>query len=97
MNAPLETAALAALRAYMRQPGGPDHRSMCRVLDGIADEIDVSVAGWSNGWQIDTARTIRDCRMDLETDLERAQDDALEDMFSGVRADLAALTIRGAS
>jgi len=94
-TADLELQALAAIRAFMRQPGGPDLLSMCRFLEWIADEIDESVACWSNDWQADTARMVRSCVIDLELDLERSEESALDCQFGGPRAGVGSLFIRG--
>lgn len=88
---PLELQLLAMFRAYMRQCGGPDPRSMVRVLDGLSDEVGKAVAGWSDSWQKDTSRTLEGCATDLAMEIEAL----VPEVIQGTHAQLGSLSIRG--
>ncbi len=83
----LESAAIASMRAYLRQPGGPGKHSLCRVLDEQAQEFRVLNAGVSDDWQNTLAERIKESSDELA-----AEDDAPE-VFPGVQARLDALTL----
>lgn len=83
-----EIALLAAFRAFMRQPGGPDQHGMCRVLDNMTEEFRVLTGGYSNDWQNTIAERIKESSDELAGELAEAPE-----VFPGVRAQLDALTM----
>lgn len=84
----LQDDLLASLRAFMRQAGGPDRHSMCKVLDTLADEFRVLTGGFTDDWQNTAADRIKESSDELDAENYEAPE-----IFPGVRAQLDALTI----
>lgn len=86
----LEAAALAALRAYLRQPGGPSAESMLRHMHEAAD-LYCTVLGAGERVGRDIATALRDGVMDLEMELEARE---VPEVIPGTLAQLDALALR---
>lgn len=89
MTGQLESDLLASLRAFMRQAGGPDRHSMCRVLDEMAGEFRVLTGGFTDDWQNTAAARIKESSDELDAENYEAQE-----IFPGTYKELDALTVR---